>query len=64
MTEGFRERSAALERTVMRDGRGRVLRTVEVGARMAPMARPALSREPTSWTCCGPTAVGCPSGWA
>ena len=35
LTEGFRERSAAVERTVMRDGRGRLLRSVEVGARMA-----------------------------
>lgn len=34
LTKGFRERSAALERTVMRDGRGRVLRSVEVKARM------------------------------
>jgi hypothetical protein len=34
LTEGFRERSAALERTVMRDARGRLLRSVEVGARM------------------------------
>jgi 2-polyprenyl-6-methoxyphenol hydroxylase-like FAD-dependent oxidoreductase len=34
LTEGFRERSAALERTVMRDGRGKLLRSVEVGARM------------------------------
>ena len=36
LTEAFRERSAALERTVMRDARGRLLRRVEVGARMAP----------------------------
>src|SRR5918998_2998126 len=36
LTEGFRERSAALKRTMMRDRQGEVLRSVNVKARMAP----------------------------
>lgn len=35
LMEGFRGRSAALQRTVMRDARGRLLRSVEIGARLA-----------------------------
>ena len=34
--EGFRELGVPLERHVLRDGRGRVIRVSEVGARMAP----------------------------
>ncbi len=34
LTEGFRELGAPLERTVMRDGRGRLLRTIDWGTLM------------------------------
>ena len=64
LTEGFRERSAALERTAMRDARGRLLRVSRSGPGWPATARPERSRGPTWWTCCGPMGAACPSGWA